>query len=191
MKVLVVYAHPNPQSFNHAILESFTDGLKKGGHIFEVVDLYGIGFNPCLGLDDFAQFNGGRMPEDVMEQQQKIAQAEALAFIYPVWQWGCPAILKGWMDRVFSHGFAYKIGEGGQLEGLLKHEKVLLISTTMGSEEAYRSGVEDAIKKIDVATLTFVCGIRNVEHVFLYAAATDARAREDHLEMAYHEGKVF
>ena len=132
------------------------------------------------------------MPEDVLEQQEKVAQADALAFIHPVWQWGYPAILKGWMDRVFSHGFAYRIGENGQPEGLLKHKKALLISTTMGLEAAYRaSGIEDAMKKVDVATLTFVCGIQNVEHVFLYAAATDAEARKGHLDLARRLGKEF
>lgn len=89
------------------------------------------------------------MPGDVLEQQGKVAQADAMAFIHPVWQWVYPAILKGWMDRVFSHGFAYTFDEKEQPEGLLKHKKALLISTTMGLETAYRaSGIEDAMKKL-------------------------------------------
>lgn len=68
MKVLVVYAHPNPQSFNHAVLESFTKGLKDGEHTFEVVDLHAIKFDPCTKLEDLAQFTGGQMPEDVLDQ---------------------------------------------------------------------------------------------------------------------------
>ena len=92
MKVLVVYAHPNSQSFNHAILEWFTEGLKEGGHNYEIVDLYGIRFNPCLGLEELAQFSGCQMPKDVLRQQEKVAQADALAFIYPVWNWAYHAI---------------------------------------------------------------------------------------------------
>jgi NAD(P)H dehydrogenase (quinone) len=192
MKVLVVYAHPNPKSFNHAILESFTEGLKEGGHTPEVVDLYGISFNPCLGLEDFAQFSGGQMPKDVLEQQKKVAQADALAFICPVWNWSYPAILKGWIDRVFSFGFAYKIGQTGEPEGLLKHKKVLLISTTMGSGAGYKaSGIEDAMKKVDVMTFTFVYGIQKVEHAFLYDAATDAEARKGHLDTVHSLGRKF
>jgi NAD(P)H dehydrogenase (quinone) len=192
MKVLIVYAHPNPQSFNHAILESFTRGLEDAGHTFEAVDLYAINFDPCSKLEDFAQFTGGQMPKDVLDQQGKVAQADALTFIYPVWWWSCPAILKGWIDRVLSHGFAYKIDEKGQPEGLLKHKKALLISTTMAMEADYKaSGIDDAMKKVDWATFTFLCGIQNVEHVFLYAAATDAEARKKHLEIAHHLGKEF
>jgi NAD(P)H dehydrogenase (quinone) len=81
MKVLVVYAHPNPQSFNHAILEAFTKGLKDGGHTFEVVDLHAIKFDPCTKLEDLAQFTGGQMPRDVLEQQEKLAAADGLAAI--------------------------------------------------------------------------------------------------------------
>src|SRR3990170_453478 len=108
MKVLVVYAHPNSNSFNHAVLESFTKGLKDGGHIFEVTDLYAIKFNPSLALKDFAQFTGEQMPEDVLDQQSKVARADALAFVFPIWYIFYPAIVKGWIDRVLSHGFAYK-----------------------------------------------------------------------------------
>ena len=60
MKVLVVYAHPNPQSFNHAIVESFTEGLTEAGHTYEVVDLYAINFNPCLSGDDLAKLMAGK-----------------------------------------------------------------------------------------------------------------------------------
>jgi len=55
MKVLVVYAHPNPQSFNHAVLEAFTRGLRDGGHTFEVDDLYAIKFDPCLKLGELVE----------------------------------------------------------------------------------------------------------------------------------------
>ena len=92
MKVLVVYTHPDPKSFNHAILDAFTTGLRDGGHTFEVIDLYAIKFNPCLKLEDFAQFTGEPMPKDVLEQQEKVTQAEALVFICPVWHWGYPAV---------------------------------------------------------------------------------------------------
>jgi len=82
MKVLVVYTHPNPKSFNRAILEEFTKGLTDGGHTFEVLDLYAINFNPVIQLEDYAQFMGGKMPDDVLEQQNKITQAEASFTMY-------------------------------------------------------------------------------------------------------------
>lgn len=192
MNVLIVYSHPNPQSFNHAIMESFTSGLKEAGHTFDISDLYTGGFDPCFKAPDFAQFSGGQMPQDVVKEQQKVSRADALVFIYPIWWWAPPAIIKGWYDRVLSLGFAYNIDEKGQPVGLLKHKKVVHITTTMGEEDFYKSmGIEEAIKVIDVANFTGICGVKNVEHVFLYSAATDEEARKGHLELVRRLGKEF
>ena len=69
MKVLVVYAHPNPKSFNHAVLAEFTRGLKDGGHTYEVVDLYAVDFDPRVKLEELAQFSGGEVANDALNQQ--------------------------------------------------------------------------------------------------------------------------
>jgi NAD(P)H dehydrogenase (quinone) len=192
MNVLIVYSHPNPQSFNHALLEAFTEGLKEAGHTYEVSDLYVNGFDPLFKNPDFAQFTGGEMPADVKAEQQKVAKADAMAFIYPVWWWAAPAVVKGWYDRVLSMGFAYTMDESGQLVTLLKHKKVVMITTTMGGDPMYQQmGIEDAMKKVDMATFTVMCGIQDVQHVFLYAAATDADARKGHLEQVKNLGKEF
>ncbi len=192
MKVLVVYAHPNPQSFNHAVLEEFTKGLKDGGHTFEVVDLYAIKFDPCTKLEDLTQFTGGQMPRDVLDQQEKVAAADGLVFIFPRLDWTYPAILKGWIQRVFSYGYAYKYTEKG-VEGLLHPNKALLISTTMAPEEFYEtSGVEDAYKKISNTTLRDYSGIANVDHVTFYAlTSVDDETRKKYLETAHRLGKEF
>jgi NAD(P)H dehydrogenase (quinone) len=192
MNVLIVYGHPNPQSLNHAIMESFTNGLKEAGHTFEISDLYPAGFDACFKAPDFAQFTGGQMPQDVVREQQKVSQADALVFIYPIWWWAPPAIIKGWYDRVLSVGFAYDINEQGQPIGLLEHKKVVHITTTMGQEGLYKGmGIEEAIKVIDRANFTIICGIKNVEHVFLYTAATDEEARKRYLELVRRLGKEF
>lgn len=185
MKVLVVYAHPNPKSFNRAVLDGFAKGLTDGGHTFEVDDLYAAKFDPAFKPEDFAQFVKRPMPQDVLEQQAKVAQADALAFVYPVWWASAPAIIKGWFDRVLSYGFAYKIGRG-----LLNHKKALIISTTMQPEAFYKAGVEDAMKRINKANFD-VCGIQNFEQILLYGAAADAEARKRHLQLVERLGKEF
>ena len=221
MKVLVVYAHGwSPRSFNRAVLEEFTRGLKDGRHTFEVVDLYAINFDPCLkfqdmaqfltgyvpkdlmdrmNLEDLAKFTGGKMPKDVLEQQEKVAQADALVFIYPVIFNNFPAILEGWIQRVFSHGFAWALTEKGwrgEVDGripLLKHKKALLINTTFFSEENYKThGLKDAMeKKIDDWSLRYP-GVQQVEHVYLYSVlAVDDETRKRYLELAYRLGKEF
>jgi NAD(P)H dehydrogenase (quinone) len=192
MKVVVVYAHPNPMSFNHALRERFTQGLQDAGHDFEIIDLYDLEFDPAFSMEDFAQFGEGEQPQDVLSQQRIVADGQAMALIFPVWWWGYPALLKGWADRVFSHGFAYKMTEEGGIQGILPHKKVLLISTTMAPEAMYKSmGLNEAMTKLDRATFTAICGIEDVKHVFLYQAATDAEAREKYLNLAYRLGKEF
>ena len=184
MKVLTVYANPNPRSFCHAILEQFTKGLKDAGHESEVIDLYAIKFDPVLktrdapswineslpmevleGMDlkrqalesatnsfqrlaikmmlrnkstkDIVKMAWKLRPKDIIEQQEKVARAQGLAFISPIWFVGFPAILKGWIERVYTAGFAFGLtieGWKGDLKGripLLKHEKVQIISTTL------------------------------------------------------------
>lgn len=199
MKVLIVYAHPNRKSFNHAVLQAFSKGLEEGGHQYEVVDLYAIGFDPCFRNEDFAQFMGGDMPADVRAQQEKVRWADALVFISPVWWMGFPAILKGWGERVFSCGFAYRLtAEGwkgkarGRL-GLLPHKKVLIISTTFFSEKDYEaSGLHDAMEKTMVEWAYLEPKRPRVEHVYLYGVrwVSDA-VRRQYLQMAHELGQKF
>lgn len=192
MQVLVVYAHPNPNSFNHAVLESFAKGLEHSGHTFEVTDLYSSKFNPSLGPEDFAQFIGKPMPLDVLDQQSKVVWADALAFISPVWWVSCPAILKGWIDRVLSRGFAYRFVETRPV-CLLKHKKFLIINTTGGPEPKLKaSGEEAMIRKFYQSMLGVICENANLEHVFLYAVAeVGDETRKKYLKQVYSLGKEF
>lgn len=200
MKVLVVYAHPNPRSFNHAVLDAFCKGLEQAGHTHEVVDLYALGFDPRLTAAEFAQLiSAQETAPEVREQQGRVAWADALAFVFPVVWMGFPAILKGWIERVFSIGFAYRVDEAGargNLEGrfgLLKHTKALLLSTTHWSEESYEhSGLREAMQRVMLEYTLEFPGIRNVEHVLLYGVLTsDAETRKGYLDVAYHHGANF
>jgi NAD(P)H dehydrogenase (quinone) len=137
-------------------------------------------------------------PRDVLEQQRKIAQAQGLAIIAPVWFVGLPAILKGWIERVFTYGFAFSFtpeGWQGEISGrvpLFKHEKALLISTTLFNQKAYEGGLAPAMKRlIDDFGFRYP-GIKNVEHVYFYAVSNvDAATRQSYLQQAYCLGKDF
>jgi NAD(P)H dehydrogenase (quinone) len=244
MRVLVVYAHPDPASFNHAVLEAFTRGLAAGGHACEVVDLHAIGFDPVSRLRDqpswlpdanapdvvekvvrervfppgagplrrllaWALFRGAsplevverlrrRVPRDVRAQQEKVARADALAFVAPVWFVGFPAMLKGWIERVFTLGFAFSLtsaGWRGDLAGrrpLLRHRKALIISTTCFDEAAYRGGLGEAMRLlVDEFSLRYP-GIERVEHEYFYAVTmADLATRRRYLQRAYRLGLEF
>ena len=168
MKILIIYSHPNPESFNHAILENLVNSLQDSSHEFEIVDLYNDGFNPILKMDDFIQFREGRTPIDVTEQQNKVNNADLLIFIHPIWWGGFPAMLKGYFDRVFSLGFAYTMGENGP-KGMLTKKEVMIIRTTSLPEKAYfKSGVENLIRNLLEYKFLVVCGVKKLSHHVFY-----------------------
>jgi NAD(P)H dehydrogenase (quinone) len=131
-----VYAHPNPKSFNHAILETISEELRKKKREFTVRDLYKIGFDPVLSARDLSAIENGVIPKDIKREQNYITKADTLIFIFPIWWSAMPAMLKGYIDRVFSLKFAYDITET-EVVGLLKGKKVFLVSTTGASKEDY------------------------------------------------------
>ena len=136
MKYLIVYAHPNPGSFNHAILETISDELKKKKREVKVRDLYKIGFDPVLSAKDLSAIQDCAVPSDIKREQNYIRKADTLVFVFPIWWSAMPAMLKGYIDRVFSLKFAYDITET-DVVGLLKGKKVFLVSTTGASKEDY------------------------------------------------------
>ena len=165
MKHLIVYAHSNPESLNHAILEATVNGLKKNGHEVIVRDLYALDFQPVLKPADSAAMRAGETPLDIKTEQDFIAAADAITFIYPIWWTGLPAILKGYVDRVFSYGFAYAASEAGIIK-LLVGKKGMIINTQGTPSEIYNTiGMTAALKLTsDVGIFDFV-GIEVVDHL--------------------------
>lgn len=245
MRVLTVYAHNNPQSFCHGVLERFTAGLRAAGHDSDVADLYAIGFDPVFRDRDNASYISAdmpaallermdlrgrvlescrwpgqrylvrralrgkspaeiatliraQMPKDVLAQQQKVAAADALAFIAPIHFCNFPSMLKGWIDRVWTLDFAFGLTEAGwygDVNGripLLHHRRVLIMTSTIFDEHAYDAGVRDSIGKVlDEWTFRYP-GIDDVEHVYFYAAtAADPERIEQYLEQADALGRHF
>ncbi|MCY9510030.1 NAD(P)H oxidoreductase [Paenibacillus larvae] len=109
MKILVVTAHPRENSLTQSITERFTEGLAAAGHEYEVADLYAEGFNPLLYPQDEPDWHNPdkAYSEEVQREMARIRASDALAFIFPVWWYSVPAILKGYFDRVWNYGFAY------------------------------------------------------------------------------------
>lgn len=128
MKHLVVYAHPSSESFNHSILETTVRTLEKKGHEVNVRDLYAMNFQPVLHLDDLAAMKKGEIPSDIRQEQEYITQTDTIILIYPIWWTGLPAIVKGYIDRIFAYGFAYSYGANG-IDQLLTGKKGMIINT--------------------------------------------------------------
>jgi NAD(P)H dehydrogenase (quinone) len=186
MKVLIVYAHPNPSSFNGAILKVVGEGLRAGGHEIKVKDLYAEDFNPLLGTEDLTALNQGALPADIQCEQQALLWAQGLVFIYPLWWFDRPAILKGWFDRVFTHGFAFRYTEKG-MEGLLHHSKALVVVTTGGSiEEFERIGAKEHLVRPTTDGTLALCGVRNIVDKVLYSIPVVSAAARQKLLAEVH-----
>jgi NAD(P)H dehydrogenase (quinone) len=168
MKCLIVYAHPNPGSFNHALLEKTKTMLTDMGAEVKVRDLYALNFKTTLDGGDFTQMKQGKFSPDVAIEQDAIRRADILIFVYPIWWFGMPAIMKGYIDRVFSFGFAYAMGDGG-LKGLLSDKKAVIINTTGGAEDDFiRKGCPEALKTATEVGIFETCGIRVIVHKYFF-----------------------
>jgi NAD(P)H dehydrogenase (quinone) len=168
MKVLIVFTHPNTNSFNHALLENITDGLEEAGHEVRTKDLYKEDFNPILSGDDLKVLHTGEISPNIAKEQEQLLWADGLVFIYPLWWFDRPAMLKGWFDIVLTNGLAFEYSSEG-VKGLLKHKKALVIITAGGSEEYFKDN--DALqlihRPVTDGTLSF-CGIDDVSHQIYY-----------------------
>jgi putative NADPH-quinone reductase len=134
VNVLVVFAHPEPRSFGRALLDRGVAELERAGHDVVVSDLYAMGFNPIASADDFAQrrfpdalhydreqkyaVQHGGIADDIAAEVEKLVACELLILQFPLWWFSVPAILKGWIDRVFRNGVAYGSGSFEQPPGL-------------------------------------------------------------------------
>ncbi len=173
MKILTVFSHPNPDSFNGAVLNTIKDTMSGRGHEVKVRDLHKLGWNPILTSGDLAKLYSGSVPDDIAAEQAEVRWADVLVFIYPIWWFERPAILKGWFDKVFSHGFAYQQTKEGTVEGLLKGKRAIVITTSGSNEDNMReNGVLDSINTCMIKGSLGFSGIQDVIYENLYAVPT-------------------
>ena len=120
MHALIVVAHPNPKSLTHSVAAQIAEGVEfaGGGDTAEIADLAAEGFDPRFTANDITVHLKQTAPSaDVLAEQARIDRADALVLVYPIYWWSFPALLKGWIDRVFVNGWAYDENPG---EGLVK-----------------------------------------------------------------------
>ncbi len=133
MRVLVVYAHPVETSFVSALHEAVVATLRKGGHEVDDCDLYAEAFDPVLSRQNRIDYHDPALNHaDVAGYVERLRAAEALVLVHPVWNFGFPAILKGYFDRVFLPGVSFEIDARGNLEFTLRHIRKLASVCTYG-----------------------------------------------------------
>jgi NAD(P)H dehydrogenase (quinone) len=128
MKHIVVVAHPSAGSFTMALAGAYARELVQLGHRQQSYDLYRMGFNPVMTARELLPITADHPAEpDVMSAQSDLRDADTLTLMYPLWWMSMPAIMKGYVDRVFARGFAYESSEG-KVRGLLRGKKAVLIT---------------------------------------------------------------
>jgi len=112
MNILIVVCHPSKKSYVFCILEQLKQELVNNSVVIEVSDLYAMNFRSDMTKEEYEREGFSKsdlpIPRDVLEEHEKINRADCIVFLYPVWRSDCPAKLKGWFDRVFCIGYAYK-----------------------------------------------------------------------------------
>ncbi|MGE7840004.1 NAD(P)H-dependent oxidoreductase [Lysinibacillus sp. NPDC093712] len=202
MNILIVYAHPEPKSFNGALKDLAISELTALGHHVKVSDLYEMNFKAVADSNDFInrenndflkyaveQKNAVKtnsFSKDIQEEQEKLVWADFVIFQFPLWWYSVPAILKGWFDRVFASGFVYardmRYDTGG-----LKGRKAMLSITTGSPKEAYTPyGMDGDINEkilyhINHGMLYFA-GLDPVEPFIAWTPSHDEEGRKSYLE---------
>lgn len=156
-------------------MDSFHQPFAAAGHEIDVLDLHREDFDPRFSAADHDHFWGGPVPEDVDAMHRRVEAADHLAFIFPVYWWGMPALMKGWVERVFTQGWAYQYGAGVEDRGrapvssMLRNTPTVLIGVGGAKVRSYEKyGYDEAMRTlIDVGTFAY-CGIDDVEsHLIL------------------------
>lgn len=201
MQVLIVYAHPEPSSFNAALKDEAVSAIMAEGHGVEVTDLFAERFDPVAGRHDFnsvadaARFHyqaeqehaarTGSFSAEIAREQARVEKADLFIFQFPLWWGGPPAILKGWLERVLAYGFAYVDGRRFD-SGLFKGRGAIMCVTTGGTPARFTpEGVYGEIERVlwPMQRLTLEYLGLNVEEPFICYGAprVDLAARQAYL----------
>jgi putative NADPH-quinone reductase len=165
MNVLVIIANPQKGSFNHAIAETVVDTLKQIGHKVVFHDLYLEDFNPIIKAEEILPHT--KLDANLQRHCEELCAADGIVIIHPNWWGQPPAILKGWIDRVFRAKVAYRFEETGNGEGipvgLLKAKKAVVFNTSNTKEEREQETFGDPLETLWKKCIFGLCGVKNVK----------------------------
>jgi putative NADPH-quinone reductase len=172
VRVLVVIGHQNPEqtSLCHAIAGTAVEELNHGGHEVVYHDLYAEGFDPVLPHGEVPK--DSEVPAEIARQCEEVRSADGYVVVHPNWWGQPPAILKGWVDRVFRQGVVYEFGEGGAVNGFLTGKTAVVITTSNTPRDVELELFGDPLENLWKTCIFGFCGVerftrRNFESVIL------------------------
>lgn len=165
MKHAVIFAHPKADSFTAAVAEAYAEAARGLGQEAVVRDLYRMGFDPCLKAEEIPTPEGFKVAADVAAERAVLDDVDVFAFVYPFWFNAPPAILKGYVDRVFGMGFGFEPAAGGT-QALLDGRRLISFTSSGAPEDWVRdTGAMAALNTLFDSHLAGVCGLTLVDHV--------------------------
>jgi NAD(P)H dehydrogenase (quinone) len=161
MTVLVLLAHPETNSFNHAIASTAVRALVANGHEVIAHDLYQEAFDPILVRGEAPK--GAALPPAIQQHCEHLARTDGIIIVHPNWWGQPPAILKGWVDRVIRPGVAYEFLEGDQGEGvphgLLRAQAAIVFNTSNTGSQREKTAFGDPLETIWKNCIFGLCGV--------------------------------
>jgi NAD(P)H dehydrogenase (quinone) len=164
MKHAVIFSHPRESSFTASVAAAYREAAEGLGHHVAVRDLYRIKFDPCLTPEEIPGPQSA-VPVPIAAERGLIADADVFVFVYPLWLNAPPAMIKGYMERVFGFGFAYGAG-GRSTTRLLKGRKLVSISSSGAPLQwVQENGYFGAIRQLYDGYLAELCGFTPLQHL--------------------------
>ena len=185
MKILIILAHPDENSFNHAIAETCQNQLTENGNSVIFHDLYLEKFDPILTTPEIPK--NGPVPENIQKHCEDLTQSDGIIIVHPNWWGQPPALLKGWIDRVIRPGVAYKFQEedigAGVPVGLLKAKTALVFNTSNTSEDRENNIFLDPLETLWKNCIFDLCGVPDFyRKMFRIIVTSSSRQRQTWLE---------
>ncbi len=160
-RVLLVYCHPNPESFTAAMRDRALAALASGGHDVRRTDLYADGFDPLMSCDERRNHKEPGVAPELERYADDLRWAQALVLVYPTWWSGQPAMLKGWFDRVWVAGVAWELPPGANVvRPLLRNIRRIVVVTGHGSSKLVNALEGEAGKRTVTRSLRAMCSRR-------------------------------
>ena len=176
MKHAVIVAHPNISSFTMTVAKAYCEAVGQIGHDVLLRDLYRMNFAPCLDAVEIPKPGGFSPGPDVVAERELLATTNVFAFVYPLWMNAQPAMMKGYIDRVFGMGFGYAMGRGGNVP-LLKSRKMISFTSSGAPTDWIKStGAWSAIQKLFDEHFAAVCGLELIDHIHFGGVTSGIRS---------------
>jgi NAD(P)H dehydrogenase (quinone) len=201
MKVLVVITHPRQESLTGSVSKQLIKGLTEAGHEYEIADLYAEGFNPLLHQADEPDWNNPNKiySEGALREMERTRNNDAIIFVFPLWWFGLPAMLKGYIDRIWNHGFAYGKDGVANERFRLPVEKVSWVSLVGGTQPHFEKHGHDVALNRELINLAGYVGVKDTAVHYLYETIEkfpdDPEKEKSHYEAilneAYRIGQQF